>query len=109
MTKVKFTTLNEIVANCTDKGTSNKVVAVSAMIKAFTKNVKLVVNGSEVWFYMKSTTDVEHSNNVTAYGVLVNLIDSMSYVKVGSFLWNDDVNGIPYEVVDVDFKNWIVD
>ena len=107
MTKVHFTTLNAVVDNGTDKGTSNKVVAVASIIKAFTKNVKLVVNGSEVWFYMKSTTDVEHSNNVTAYGVLVNLIDSE--YKVGSFLWNDDVDGIPYEVVDVDFKNWIFD
>ena len=107
MTKVKFTTLNEIVANGTDKGTSNKVVAVASIIKAFTKNVKMIVEGSEVWFYMKSTTDVEHSNNVTAYGVLVNLIDS--YTKVGSFLWEDDVNGVHYDVVDVDFKNWIVD
>ena len=106
MKKVKFTTLNEIVENGTDKGTSNKVVAVASIIKGFTKNVKLVVEGSEVWFYMKSTTDVEHSNNVTAYGVLVNLIDSYN-TKVGTFLWNDDVNGIPYEVVDVDFKNWI--
>ena len=107
MTKVKFTTLNEIVANGTDKGTSNKVVAVAAIIKAFTKNVKMVVEGSEVWFYMKSTTDIEHSNNVTAYGVLVNMIDSE--YKVGSFLWNDDVNGIPYEVVDVDFKNFVLE
>ena len=105
MKKVHFTTLNEIVENGTDKGTSNKVVAVASIIKAFTKNVKMIVEGSEVWFYMKSTTDVEHSNNVTAYGVLTNLIDGE--YKVGSFLWNDDVNGIPYEVVDVDFKNWI--
>ena len=105
MKKVHFTTLNEIVENGTDKGTSNKVVAVASIIKAFTKNVKMIVEGSEVWFYMKSTTDVEHSNNVTAYGVLSNLIDGE--YKVGSFLWNDDVNGIPYEVVDVDFKNWI--
>ena len=107
MTKVRFTTLNEIVANGTDRNTSNKVVAVASMIKAFTKNVKMVVEGSEVWFYMKSTTDVEHSNNVTAYGVLVNLIDSEC--KVGSFLWNDDVNGVPYDVVDVDFKNFVLE
>lgn len=107
MTKVRFTTLNEIVANGTDRNTSNKVVAVASIIKAFTKNVKMVVNGSEVWFYMKSTTDVEHSNNVTAYGVLTNLIDSE--YKVGSFLWNDDVNGIPYEVVDVNFKNYVIE
>ena len=105
MAKVHFTTLNAVVDNGVDKNTSNKVVAVASMIKGFTKNVKLVVNGSEVWFYMKSTTDVEHSNNVTAYGVLVNLIDSE--YKVGSFLWNDDVDGIPYEVIDVDFNNWI--
>ena len=105
MTKVRFTTLNEIETNAIDKNTADKVVAVASIIKAFTKNVKMVVEGSEVWFYMKSTTDVEHSNNSTAYGVLVNLIDSE--YKVGSFLWNDDVNGIPYEVVDVDFKNWI--
>ena len=76
MEKVKFTTLNEIVANGTDKGTSNKVVAVAAIIKAFTKNVKMVVNGSEVWFYMKSPNVNDDSNKVTAYGVLVNLIDS---------------------------------
>lgn len=105
MAKVHFSTLNAIVDNGVDKNTSNKVVAVASMIKAFTKNVKLVVNGSEIWFYMKSTTDVEHSNNVTAYGVLVNLIDSE--YKIGSFLWNDDVDGIPYEVIDVDFNNWI--
>lgn len=107
MTKVTFTTLNEIVANGTDRNTSNKVVAVASMIKAFTKNVKIVVNGSEVWFYMKSTNDVEHSNNVTAYGVLVNLIDSE--YKVGSFLWEDDVNGTHYDVVDVDFKNFVIE
>lgn len=107
MNKVKFTTLNEIVANGTDRNTSNKVVAVASIIKAFTKNVKIVVNGSEVWFYMKSTNDVEHSNNVTAYGVLVNLIDSE--YKVGSFLWDDDVNGVHYEVVDVDFKNCVLE
>ena len=106
MTKVKFTTLNEIVANGTDNNTTNKVVAVNAIIKAFTKNVKMAVNGSEVWFYMKSTTDVEHSNNVAAYGVLVNLIDS--YYKVGSFLWDDEINGVHYEVVDVDFKNCVI-
>ena len=107
MTKVKFTTLNEIETNGINKNTSNKVVAVSAIIKAFTKNVKIVVNGSEVWFYMKSTNDNEYSNNVTAYGVLVNLIDSE--YKIGSFLWEDDVDGTHYDVVDVDFKNWIFD
>ena len=109
MTKVKFTTLNEIVANGTDKGTINKVVAVASIIKAFTNvKVKMVVNGSEVWFYMKSTNDVERSNNSTAYGVLVNLIDSEEY-KIGSFLWEDDVNGVHYDVVDVDFKNWVIE
>ena len=107
MTKVKFTTLNEIVANEIDKNTTDKVIAIVAIIKAFTKNVKMVIEGSEVWFYMKSTTDVEHSNNSTAYGVLVNLIDSE--YKVGSFLWEDDVNGVHYDVVDVDFKNWVLE
>ena len=107
MTKVTFTTLNEIVANGTDRNTSNKVVAVASMIKAFTKNVKVVVNGSEVWFYMKSTNDVESSNNSTAYGVLVNLIDSE--YKVGSFLWSDDINGVHYDVIDVDFKNYVLE
>ena len=107
MTKVKFTTLNEIVANGTDRNTSNKVVAVASMIKAFTNNVKIIVEGSEVWFYMKSTNDVESSNNSTAYGVLVNLIDSE--YKVGSFLWSDDVNGVHYDVVDVDFKNFVLE
>lgn len=105
MDKVKFTTLNEIETNCTDGNTANKVVAIHAIIKAFTKNVKMVVERNEIWFYMKSTTDVEHSNNSTAYGVLVNLIDG--YTKVGSFMWEDDVNGVHYDVVDVDFKNWI--
>ena len=107
MAKVTFTTLNEIVANGTDRNTSNKVVAVASMIKAFTKNVKIVVNGSEVWFYMKSTNESESSNNSTAYGVLVNLIDS-DY-KVGSFLWSDDVNGTHYDVIDVDFKNYVLE
>ena len=107
MTKVKFTTLNEIVANGTDKNTTDKVIAIVAIIKAFTKNVKLVVEGSEVWFYMKSTTDVERSNNSTAYGVLVNLIDS--HYKVGSFLWEDDLNGVHYDVVDVNFNNWVLE
>lgn len=107
MTKVHFTTLNEIENNCTDGNTADKVVAIHAIIKAFTKNVKMVVSGSEVWFYMKSTTDVEHSNNVTAYGVLVNLIDS--HYKVGSFLWDDDVNGVHYEVVDVNFNNYVLE
>ena len=104
MKKVKFTTLNEIVENGKN---SNKVVAVSAIIKAFTKNVKMIVNGSEVWFYMKSTNDEEHTNNVTAYGTLVNLIDPE--YKIGSFLWDDEVNGVHYEVVDVNFNNWIFD
>ena len=107
MTKVKFTTLNEIETNCTDGNTADKVVAIHAIIKAFTKNVKMVVSGSEVWFYMKSTNDEEHSNNVTAYGVLVNLIDS--HYKVGSFLWDDDVNGVHYEVVDVNFNNYVLE
>ena len=107
MTKVRFTTLNEIETNAIDKNTANKVVAVASIIKAFTKNVKMVVEGSEVWFYMKSTTDVEHSNNSTAYGVLVNLIDSE--YKVGSFLWEDDVNETHYDVVDVDFKNFVLE
>ena len=107
MTKVKFTTLNEVVANGTDRNTSNKVVAVSSMIKGFTKNVKMVVNGSEVSFYMKSTNNVERFNNLTAYGVLVNLIDSK--YKVGSSLWGDDVNGVHYDVVDIDFNNWILE
>ena len=107
MNKVKFTTLNEIETNAIDHNTTDKVKAIVAIIKAFTKNVKMVIDGSEVWFYMKSTTDVEHSNNSTAYGVLVNLIDH--YTKVGSFMWEDDINGVHYDVVDVDFKNWIVD
>lgn len=107
MTKVKFTTLNEIETNGTDKNTTDKVVAIVAIIKAFTKNVKIVVNGSEVWFYMKSTNDFERANNSTAYGVLVNLIDSE--YKVGSFLWEDDVNGTHYDVVDVDFKNFVLE
>lgn len=107
MNKVKFTTLNEIVANGTDRNTSNKVVAVASIIKAFTKNVKMVVEGSEVWFYMKSTNDVERANNSTAYGVLVNLIDPE--YKVGSFLWSDDVNDVHYDVVDVDFKNYVIE
>lgn len=107
MTKVKFTTLNEIETNATDKNTANKVVAIHAIIKAFTKNVKMVVEHNEVWFYMKSTNDEERSNNSTAYGVLVNLIDA--HYKVGSFLWEDDVNGVHYDVVDVDFKNWILE
>ena len=105
--KVKFTTLKEIVTNGTDRNTVNKVVAVTAIIKAFTKNVKIVVNRSEIWFYMKSTNDVERSNNSTAYGVLVNLIDSE--YKVGSFLWDDYVDGVHYDVVDIDFKNWALD
>ena len=102
---MKFTTLNEIENHSTHN--NDKVVAIHAIIKAFTKNVKMVVNGSEVWFYMKSTNEFEHCNNVTAYGVLVNLIDS--HYKVGSFLWDDDVNGVHYEVIDVDFNNWIFD
>ena len=107
MPQVKFTTLKEIVTNGTDRNTSNKVVAVASIIKAFTKNVKLVVNRNEIWFYMKSTNDVERSNNSTAYGVLVNLIDSE--YKVGSFLWDDYVNHVHYDVVDVDFKNFVLD
>ena len=103
--KVKFTTLKEIETNGTDNNTIDKVVAIYAIIKAFTNNVKMVVNGSEVRFYMMSTNEFERCNNSTAYGVLVNLIDSR--YKVGSFLWNDDVNGVHYDVVDVDFKNWI--
>ena len=107
MSKVKFTTLNEIVANGTDRNTSNKVVAVASIIKAFTKNVKMVIDGSEVSFYMKNTNDVERHKNLTAYGVLVNLINSSS--KVGSYIWSDNVNGVPYDVVDVDFKNWVIE
>ena len=107
MTKVKFTTLNEIETNGSDNNTTEKVVAVSAIIKAFTKNVKMVVKGSEVWFYMKSTNEFERCNNSTAYGVLVNLIDS--HYKVGSFLWTDDVNGVHYDVVDVNFNNLVLE
>lgn len=106
MKKVKFTTLNEIENNCIDKNTADKVKAVVAIIKAFS-NVKMVVDGSEIRFYMKCTNDVEHSNNVTAYGVLVNLIDA--HYKVGSSLWDDDVNGVHYEVVDINFNNWILE
>ena len=107
MTKVTFTTLNEIETNGTDKNTTDKVVAIVAIIKAFTKNVKMIVNGSEVWFYRKSTNEFDRANNTTAYGVLVNLIDS--HYKVGSFLWSDDVNGVHYDVIDVDFNNWVLE
>ena len=107
MTKVKFTTLNEIETNGIDKNTTDKVVAIVAIIKAFTKNVKMVVEGSEVRFYMKSTNEFESSNNSTAYGVLVNLIDS--HYKIGSFLWSDDVNGVHYDVIDVNFNNWVLE
>lgn len=102
------TTLNKLVTNGTDSDIANKVVAVASIIKAFTKNVMIVVNHEncglfhgEAWFYLKNATDEERFNNATAYKVLVNLIDPS--IKVSAFLWPDDDDGTRLDVIDVNF------
>ena len=114
---IKFTTpaaaMKELVANGTDSDTANKVVAVASIIKAFTKNVGVVVSHEkcgilhgEAWFYMKNTNEEERFNNATAYKVLVNLIDPE--IKVGANLWPDNVtggyiDGVHCDVIDINF------
>ena len=109
---IEFTTptvtLKKLVANGTDSDTANKVAAVASIIKAFTKNVMIVVSHEncgllhgEAWFYMKNATEEERFNNRTAYKVLVNLIDPA--IKVSAFLWPDDDNGTRLDVIDVNF------
>ena len=112
MTKrIKFTTpnttLNKLVANGTDRDSSREIVAIASIIKTYTKNVMIAVSRQirgEVWFYMKNTNENDRYNNSAAYKVLVNLINP--YIKVGAFLWVDDVagthiNGVHYDVIDV--------
>ena len=114
---IKFTTpaaaMKELIANGTDSDTANKVVAVASIIKAFTKNVGVVVSHEkcgilhgEAWFYMKNTNEEERFNNATAYKVLVNLIDPE--IKVGANLWPDNVtggyiDGVHCDVIDINF------
>ena len=114
---IKFTTpgttLKELLASGTDSDTANKVVAVASIIKAFTKNVGVVVSHEkcgllhgEAWFYMKNTNEEERFNNATAYKVLVNLIDPE--IKVGANLWPDNVtggyiDGVHCDVIDINF------
>ena len=114
---IKFTTpgttLKELLASGTDSDTASKVVAVASIIKAFTKNVGVVVSHEkcgllhgEAWFYMKNTNEEERFNNRTAYKVLVNLIDPE--IKVGANLWPDNVtggyiDGVHCDVIDINF------
>ena len=112
MTKrIKFTTLNttlnKLVANGTDRDSSREIVEIASIIKTYTKNVMIAVSHQirgEVWFYMKNTNEDDRYNNSAAYKVLVNLINP--YIKVGAFLWPDDItgthiNGVHYDVIDV--------
>ena len=108
---IKFTTpvtaLKELVANGTDSDTTNKIVAIAAIIKAFTKNVEIDVENwrGEVWFYMKNTTEEERFNNRMAYKVLVNLVDPK--IKVGALLWDDpNTTGTHHDTIDVNFKGY---
>ena len=85
----------------------DKIVSIASIIKAFTKDVDIVVASrndvfhGEAWFYMKNRNDVERYNNANAYKVLVNLIDPS--IKVGAFLWADSDNGTRDDVIDVNF------
>ena len=113
--RIKFTTpgtaLKELVASGTDSDMASKVAAVASIIKSFTKNVMIDVSNSEVfhgeaWFYMKNTNENERFNNRMAYKVLVDLIDPK--IKVGAFLWPDDVtggyiDGVHCDVIDINF------
>ena len=115
--RIKFTTptttMKELIASGTDSDTANKVVAVASIIKSFTKNVMIDVSHEncgllhgEAWFYMKNSNEEERFNNATAYKVLVNLIDPK--IKVGAFLWPDNVtggciDGVHCDVIDINF------
>jgi len=113
--RIKFTTpdttLKELVANGTDKESSREIVAIASIIEAVTKNVMIEVSHEnsgllhgEAWFCMKNTNEEERFNNATAYKVLVNRINPS--IKVGAFLWPDNVtggciDGVHYDVIDV--------
>ena len=113
--RIKFTTpdttLKELVANGTDKESSREIVAIASIINASTKNVMIDVSHEnsgllhgEIWFYMKNTNEEERFNNATAYKVLVNRINPS--IKVGAFLWPDNVtggyiDGVHCDVIDV--------
>ena len=113
--RIKFTTpdttLKELVSNGTDKESSREIVAIASIIMAVTKNVMIDVSHEksgllhgEAWFYMKNTNEEERYNNATAYKVLVNRINPS--IKVGAFLWPDNVtggyiDGVHCDVIDV--------
>ena len=113
--RIKFTTpdttLKELVTNGTDKESSREIVEIASIIMAVTKNVMIEVSHEksgllhgEVWFYMKNTNEEERFNNATAYKVLVNRINPS--IKVGAFLWPDNVtggyiDGVHCDVIDV--------
>ena len=109
---IKFTTtaaaLKVLVANGNDRDIANKIAAVASIIKAFTKNVEIDVDGccdgccDKVWFYMKNTTEEERFNNATAYKALVNLIDPK--IMVGALLWSDpNTTGSHRDVINITF------
>ena len=109
--RIKFTTpaaaLKVLVANGNDRDIANKIVAVASIIKAFTKNVEIDVDGccDKVWFYMKNTTEEERFNNATAYKALVNLIDPK--IMVGALLWSDpNTTGSNRDVIDITFYEY---
>ena len=109
---IKFTTtaaaLKVLIANGNDRDIANKIVAVASIIKAFTKNVEIDVDGccdgccDKVRFYMKNTTEEERFNNATAYKALVNLIDPK--IMVGALLWSDpNTTGSHRDVINITF------
>ena len=113
--RIKFTTpdttLKELVTNGTDKESSREIVAIASIIMAVTKNVMIEVSHEksgllhgEVWFCMRNTNEEERFNNATAYKALVNRINPS--IKVGAFLWPDNVtggyiDGVHCDVIDV--------
>lgn len=109
--RIKFTTreaaLKDGLIYMVDSDIFDKIVSIASIIKAFTKDVDIVVATrndvfrGEAWFYMKNRNDVERYDNANAYKVLVNLIDPS--IKVGAFLWANNDNGTHDDVIDVNF------
>lgn len=109
--RIKFTTreaaLKDGLIYMVDSDIFDKIVSIASIIKAFTKDVDIVVATrndvfrGEAWFYMKNRNDVDRYDNANAYKVLVNLIDPS--IKVGAFLWANNDNGTHDDVIDVNF------
>lgn len=109
--RIKFTTreaaLKDGLIYVVGSDIFDKIVSIASIIKAFTKDVDIVVATrndvfrGEAWFYMKNRNDVDRYDNANAYKVLVNLIDPS--IKVGAFLWTNNDNGTHDDVIDVNF------